>query len=142
MPIEWTHEDDVDKLRHLMVQSFEQAEFLYWKARLAGAVDPVVLVATSEGQVATGESKKFDDAESHRALLEGAVIRRRIASNSAEPITVTVFPRAVLAHLFEENGYPDLAQAIALSAPKGKMTLLLMKDDDYRFIERNVPDEM
>ncbi|WP_422929719.1 hypothetical protein [Singulisphaera sp. PoT] len=141
MSIEKAGQGELDELHKLMSISFENSEFLYLQAKRIGVSDPVILVATSDGRTAAEKSAAFDGEEAYRSLLEGAVIRRRIASDSIEPITVTVFPREVLSLRFEESGHPDLAETIDMPATQGKMTLLLMKADDYRFVERDAPGE-
>jgi hypothetical protein len=135
-----TNEGDVDEFKHLMAQSFEQAEFLYLIAKQKGFFDPVVLVATSDGRASMDNSDELAYGNEQLKLLDGAIIRRRIASTGVEPITVTVFPRVALTHIFEVIGHEDLAYTIDRPASDGKMTLLLLKDDDYQCVERHAPN--
>jgi hypothetical protein len=137
--IEGSNEGDVDEFKHLMAQSFEQAEFLYLIAKQRGVPDSVVLVATSNGRASMDESDGFAYDDAHLNLLEGAVIRRRIAGSGVEPITVTVFPRVALTHIFDAVGHGNLAYTIDRPASDGNMTLLLLKDDDYQCFERHAP---
>jgi prepilin-type N-terminal cleavage/methylation domain-containing protein len=73
------------------------------------------------------------------AIIAVLIALLLIASTSVEPITVTVFPRVALTHIFEVIGYEDLADTIDRPASDGKMTLLLLKDDDYQCVERHAP---
>jgi hypothetical protein len=70
-----------------------------------------------------------------------AVIRRRIADNGVNAISVMVLPRAALAFAFEENGNGYLADQLDSPASEGKMTILLMKNEKYELVERDIPRE-
>jgi hypothetical protein len=52
-----------------------------------------------------------------------------------------VLPRAALAFAFEENGNGYLADQLDSPASEGKMTILLMKNEKYELVERDIPRE-
>ncbi len=134
-------DDERDGFHDLMARSFEQAEFLYLKAKQGCDSDLVVLVASSDDRVFPEASDEFHEDSSYRVFLEKAVIRRRIADNGANAISVMVFPRGALALAFEQNGNGHLADQVDSPASEGKMTILLMKNKKYELIERDIPHE-